>query len=407
MTRRPLRNALVPAALLAVAASSPLRAQDARYYAEGRYLVHEITGVVREPAPRIRVETDLGSVTARASTGGEVRYRIRVRARGGDEAATRRLLDEMQMSAAMTGGVLLFRGQAVAPGAARDLSADFEIEVPSASGDIEIVTGVGDIAASGLAGRAGLSTRGGNITVDRLGGALKAETRGGNIDVGKVGAGARLITAGGNVRLESAAGEVVAQTSGGDVVIRNVTDQVRAETGGGNVVVESADGDVSAHTAGGSINVGRSRGEVTAATAGGSIRIAAARGGVRCESGAGPIILKAIEGPIRAVTTAGSIQAELLGTARALFDSDLQTWQGDVTLELPGTLAVSIRAVVDNSQGNRISSDFPLHVYREAEDAGRPVEIAEGPIAGGGSVVKIRTVDGHIAILKKKKTTAP
>ena len=392
------------AVLCACAVAASLRAQEARYYAEGRSLVHEIAGVVREPAPRIRIETDLGSVTARAAAGTEVRYRIRVRTRGGDDAAARRLLDGMQMSASMIGGVLLFRGQAASPDAARDLSADFDIDVPAQAEEIEVVTGAGDIVATGLAGRAVLATRGGNITVDRMGGALKAETRGGNIEVGKVGAAARLITAGGNVRLESAAGEVVAQTSGGDVVIRNVSDQVRAETGGGNVVVESADGDVSAQTSGGSISVGRSSGEVTAATGGGSIRIASARGGVRCESGAGPIFLKGIGGPIRALTSAGSIQAELLGTARSLFDSDLQTWQGDVTLELPEFLPLTIRAVVDNSKGNRIRSDFPLHVYREAEDAGRPVEIGEGPIAGGGSLIKIRTLDGRIAILKTKRT---
>jgi len=404
MSRRVLVRSWVVAALCACAVDVSLRAQEARYYAEGRFLVHEITGVVREPAPRIRIETDLGSVTARAAAGAEVRYRIRVRTRGIDDAAARRLLDGMQMSASMSGGVLLFRGQAASPAAARDLSADFEIEVPAKAEEIEVVTGAGDIVASGLAGRAGLATRGGDITVDRLGGALKAETRGGNIDVGRIGSTARLITAGGNVRLESAEGEVVAQTSGGDVVIRNVTDQVRAETGGGNVVVESAEGDVSAQTSGGSISVGRSRGEVTAATAGGSIRITSARGGVRCESGAGPIFLKAIEGPIRAVTSAGSIRAELLGTARALFDSDIQTWQGDVTLSLPESLPLTIRAVVDDSRGNRIRSELPLRVYREAEDAGRPVEIGEGSVAGGGSLIKIRTLDGQITILKTKKT---
>jgi len=404
MSRRPVLRSWVIAVLCACAVAASLRAQEARYYAEGRFLVHEIAGVVREPATRIRIETDLGSVTVRAGSGPVVRYRIHVRTRGGDDAAARRLLDGMQMSASMIGGVLLFRGQASAAGAARDLSADFEIEVPAKTEEIEVVTGAGDVAASGLAGRATLATRGGNITVDRLGGTLKAETRGGNIDVGTVGAAARLITAGGNVRLESAAGEVVAQTSGGDVVIRSVSDQVRAETGGGNVLVESADGDVSAQTSGGSISVGRSKGEVTAATGGGSIRITSAGGGVRCESGAGPIFLKGIGGPIRAVTSAGSIQAELLGTARSLFDSDLQTWQGDVTLEVPETLPLTIRAVVDNSKGNRIKSAFPLRVYREAEDAGRPVEIGEGSIAGGGPLIKIRTLDGHIAIQKTKRT---
>ena len=91
---------------------------------------------------------------------------------------------------------------------------------------------------------------------------------------------------------------------------------------------------------------------------------------MRCESGAGPIFLKAIEGPIRAVTSAGSIQAELSPARRLLFDSDLQTWQGDVTLAVPESQPVTIRPVVD----------------------------------GGGSLVKIRTLDGRIVIQKTRKT---
>jgi hypothetical protein len=399
MSRRSLAFVL----LSCVSALLPLRAQETRYFKEGRFLVHEIVGVVAEPVRSIRVETDLGSVSARASTRPETRYRITVRTRGGDDAATRRLLDDMRVSAGIEGGVLLFRGQAIAPGAMRDLSADFEIEVP-ARAEIAVATGAGDVVARGLTGGAELATRGGNITVDRLGGALRAETRGGNIEVGSIGAGARLVTAGGTVRLDSAGGEVVVHTAGGDVLIKSASNQVRAETGGGNVLIESAGGDVSAQTSGGSITIGQARGEVTAATAAGSIRIAAARGGVRCESGAGPIFLKGIEGPIHALTSAGSIQAELLSTGRSLFDSDLQTWQGDVTLALPESLAVTIRAIVDNSRGSRIQSEFPLRIYREAEDAGRPVEIAEGPVAGGGSLIKIRTLDGHIMIVKSKKT---
>src|SRR5207247_1463423 len=148
MSRRPVLRSWVVAVLCACAVAASLRAQEARYYAEGRFLLHEIAGGVREPA------------------------------------------------------------------------ADFEIEVPAKTEEIEVVTGAGDVAASGLAGRATLATRGGNITVDRLGGTLKAETRGGNIDVGTVGAAARLITAGGNVRRESAAGAAVAETARRNAVNR-------------------------------------------------------------------------------------------------------------------------------------------------------------------------------------------
>jgi len=397
MTRR-----LVLVACLAFLPMAPPGAQEARYFREGRYLVHEITGVLRDPVPRVRVETDLGSVSAVATSAPDLRYRIRVRARGGDDAATRRLLDDMQVSAAVNGDRLLFLGRSLAPGAVRDLTVDFEIELPSRVAEFEVATGAGDVRGRNLPGRAELQTRGGNITVDRLKGPLLAETRGGNIEIGSASGTARLITAGGSVRLESAGGEVVVQTSGGDVFIGRASAQVRAESGGGNVTVEAAGGDVSAQTRGGSIGIGDVRGEVIAVTAGGSIRVASARGGVRCESGAGPIFLKVIDGPIRAVTSAGNIQAEILPAGRTLFDSEIQTWSGDVLLALPESPRVSIRAIVDNSQGRRIRSDFPLRIYREAEDAGRPVEIAEGAIGGGGPLIKIRTLDGNIVIQKAK-----
>jgi len=394
------RLALIAA--LALLPVTPPGAQEARYFREGRFLVHEIAGVLRDPVPRVRVETDLGSVSAVATGAPELRYRIRVRARGADDAATRRLLDDMQVSATVSGDRLLFLGQSLAPGAGRDLTADFEIELPSQVKEFEVATGAGDVRGRNLPGSAELQTRGGNITVDRLGGPLRAETRGGNIEVGAAPGTARLITAGGSVRLESAAGEVVVQTSGGDVFIGRAGAQVRAESGGGNVTVDSAGGDVSAQTRGGSIGIGDVRGEVIAVTAGGSIRVASARGGVRCESGAGPIFLKVIDGPIRAVTSAGNIQAEILPAGRTLFDSDIQTWAGDVLLALPESPHVTIRAIVDNSKGRRIQSDFPLRIYREAEDAGRPVEIAEGAIGGGGALIKIRTLDGNIVIQKAK-----
>ena len=403
MSRRVSRRRLGLAVLLACLPGVRLPAQEARYYRDGRFLVHELTGVIPGGAPRVRVETDVGSVSARATPGTGVRYRVLVRARGVDDAATRRLLDDMQVSAGQSGDLLLFRGQAISPGAARDLQAEFDLDLPPATGELEVMTGAGNVTAVGMTGRAVLTTRGGSIRADRVGGPLRAETRGGNIDVGGIKKEARLVSAGGSVTLGSGGAEVVAQTSGGDVVIGRVSGQVRAETGGGNVTLESAGGDVFVQTKGGSINIGQARGEVTAATLGGSIRVAAAKGGVRCESGAGPIFLKGIDGPIRAVTSAGSIQAELLPAGRTLFDSDIQTWQGDVTLALPESLPLTIRAIVDNSQGSRIKSDFPLHVFREAEDAGRPVEIAEGPIGGGGALIKIRTLDGHIVIQKAKK----
>jgi DUF4097 and DUF4098 domain-containing protein YvlB len=378
----------------------PLPAQEDRYYREGRYLVHEIAGSIPSGAPRVRVETDVGSVIARASAAPEVRYRIKVRAAAGEEAAARRLLDEMLISAGKSGEAIVFRGQAGRLAANRDLSAEFRLDLPAGTKEVEVITGAGSVEARGLGGAATLATRGGSISADRIGGALRAETRAGNIEVGEILAAARLVTAGGTVRLGAAGGEIFVRSSGGDVIIGRAGGQVRAETGGGNVSVESASGDVFVQTRGGNIHLGQIAGEVAAATGGGSIRVAGAGGGVSCETAAGPIVLRGVDGPVRALTSAGSIRADFLPSNKTFFDSDLQTWQGDVVVSLPESLRVTIRAAVDNSLGQRIKSDFPLKISREAEDTGRPVESAEGTIGGGGSVLRIRTLGGSISIVK-------
>jgi DUF4097 and DUF4098 domain-containing protein YvlB len=394
--------ALWPALCLLVLLPAPARAQEARYYREGRFLVHELTGIIPATALRIRVESDVGSVSAKAGQAPEVRYTIRVRAAARDEAEARRLLEAFQVSASQSGDLLLFKGLATRPLADRGVSAEFDLIVPEGTPELEVLSGAGGVEARGIAGRATLSTRGGGITADRLGGPLRAETRGGNIDVGSVRSAARLITGGGGVRLVSGDGEVVVQTSGGDVFIGRAAGLVRAETGGGNISVESSGGDISAQTSGGNITLGKIAGEVNAATGGGSIRVDRSGGRVRCETASGPIHLRDVSGPIRAVTSAGSIRADLRAAGRILFDSDIQTWQGDVTVSLPETMPLTIRAVVENSTGRRIRSEFPLRLLREAEDTGRPVETAEGEIGGGGSLLRIRTFDGDIVILKAK-----
>ena len=52
---------LIPIALLTLALA-PVAASEARYYRDGRFLVQEIHGSIPTHGPRIRIETDLGTV---------------------------------------------------------------------------------------------------------------------------------------------------------------------------------------------------------------------------------------------------------------------------------------------------------------------------------------------------------
>ena len=388
----------------AVATSNPAAGPEGtRYYTQGRYLVQEINGTIPAAVARVRVDTQLGAVTLRAAKGSTLGYHILLRAAGPDVPETRSRLDRMEVSASRTGDLVQFTGTLPrgAAAASRGLDARFEIALPAGVRIVDARTGAGDIEASGMPGTVGLVTQGGTISARELAGPLTAETRGGRIDVAALGASATLITAGGDVTVGTTRGPLVVRSSGGDVRIGRVGADIRVETGGGSVVIERADGAVQVATSGGDIDVAEATGAVTAATAGGGIRVGRAGGGVRCETAAGPILLEGVGGAVRAVSSAGTIRVGLRGRTLA-GDSDLQTRQGDVVVSLPDDVPMTIRALVDNPVGHPIQSDFPLEVLRELAEAGRPLEVGEARIGGGGPVLKLRTLNGRIRILKVK-----
>jgi hypothetical protein len=396
------RRFVLLAALALVA--PPAAASEARYYWDGRYLVHEIAGVIPAVSPRVRVETDLGSVRVRAAHHSEVRYRIRVQAAAGGSAEARRLLDNLLISAGKSSDdLILFTGQTAAPQAPRGLRAEFEIDVPADSAEIETYTGRGDLDARGFEGRATLVTHAGDIVAVSLGGPLRAETTSGAIRIGRVGSGARMVTGGGSVHLEAAGGDVLVRSSGGNIEIGRAGGRVEIESGGGDVRIEDASSDVIVRTGGGNINLGRVGGKVQAATVGGGIRIGSAARGVRCETGAGGIELHADGGSLQALTSIGNIMADLSSIRGAFVGSDLRTLQGDVVVSIPESLSLTVRALLDNPAAGRIRSDFPLQFSRRAEGIGRPIAIAEGEIAGGGSLLTIRSLGGDIVIIKAKQ----
>jgi hypothetical protein len=367
--------------------------------AGGQVAAHAIDGRVPAGAARLRVETAIGSIRLRPAAGAETVYRVRLRAAGSDAVEARRRLDRMVVSASRSGDLLHFTGTLPEAGdAARGLAAEFDIEVPRAIGVIEVATGAGDIEVDGVPGKVFLMTRGGAITGRDLSGPLEAETRGGRIQMGAVRGAARLVSAGGDVLMQAVDGELTVRTAGGDVSIERAGAGVQVESGGGNVRIDRAGGAVRIATGGGNIDVGDAAGEVSAATAGGAIRVGTATG-VRCETAAGPIILGSINGAVRAISSAGSIRA-LLGPNALAADSDIRTGHGDVLVSLPEDMVVTIRALVDNPVGRAIESDFPLAIQRNLEAVGRPLEVGEARLGGGGPLLKLRTLGGRIVIQK-------
>jgi hypothetical protein len=379
--------------------AAPARETQARYYQEGRNLVHEISGTVPADAKSLKVDTQVGSVRLVRAAGPLLTYVVRVRAAGPDMVEARRRLDAMLVSASREGNTVAFVGAVPKPDdPPRGLGAEFELSIPDDLQDISVVTGAGDIRADSAPGHVTLKTRAGAIVAHDVRGPLEAETRAGNIEAQGLKAMARLVSAGGDIVVRDALGDLVIRTSGGDVRVARAGGRVEADTGGGSVAIERASGDVRVRSNGGDIDVGEAGGEVAAATGGGGIRVGSATRGVRCETSAGPIVLGGIQGPIRALTSAGSIKALLQG--RLPGDSDIQTWHGDVQVSLPESLAVTIQALVDNPVGQAIQSEFPLTIVRDAESSGRPLEVGETRIGGGGPLLKLRTLGGRIVIKK-------
>ncbi|HUD71553.1 MAG TPA: hypothetical protein VMQ62_06285 [Dongiaceae bacterium] len=393
------------AASVTVAQDRPRPMED-RAARPGLPVVHEISGSVPAGPQRLRIDTAIGSVRLRPAGGDDTVYKVRLRSIGAADAAeARRRIDRMTVSASRSGDLLHFTGSLPPdPDAARGLTAEFDIEVPAAVRVVEVATGAGDIDATGLHGRLVLTTLAGAITGGDLGGPIEAETHAGRIAIGAVGADARLTSAGGDVLLDDARGAVIVRTSGGDVRIGRAGTLTRVDSGGGNVRIEQAGGVVRVATGGGDIDVRNALGEVSAATAGGGIRVGNAPG-VRCETAAGPIVLGSVDGPIRAISSAGNINA-LFDAASLKADSDIQTWRGDVVVAIPEDLAVTVRALVDNPVGRSIQSDYPLNIQRDLETAGRPLEMGEARLLGGGPLLKLRTLGGRIVIRKVSKTTA-
>jgi DUF4097 and DUF4098 domain-containing protein YvlB len=188
----------------------------------------------------------------------------------------------------------------------------------------------------------------------------------------------------------------VLQTSGGDIEITKAGASVRADTSGGAVRVNSAGGAVTATTGGGPIVIGHAGGVVITRNMAGPVQVGGAPG-VRSESGTGAIQLTNIAGPLRVSTAVGSIIASLLGSS-PFSDSFLATGNGDITVLIPSNLGVTIRAENDLADSpRRIVCDFPGIPVRMR---GMQV-VAEGPVNGGGPLLRIAGTGGTIFIKRQ------
>ena len=374
--------ALMLLAAVTAAAPPPLRH-------EGHFWVQTTEASEAMPAvARLRIRST-GNVTVRGDAGRRLRYQLVRRVRARSEAEAREKLQSLDTT-------LVRQNRALRLDVEGGPETDLLVTLPRALAELALKTELGNLDVSDLDGSVLAGTGAGKVTVHRVRGGLAVETQGGLTSLGEIGGMVRIGSAGGGILADVLRGDAVLETGGGDIVVQRINGTLRAFTAGGGIRVMEAGGLVSATTAGGPIQIVTARGNVTARNSGGPIQVGTAPG-VHCESASGAIRLNDVSGAVHVETTTGSIVARLL-PGNGLRDSFLSTMSGDITVWIPSSVRVMLRAENEGSGDVRsISSDFAGLRIRSDGGSVR----AEGAINGSGGPVLRLAGNGRIFIKRR------
>ena len=215
-----------------------------------------------------------------------------------------------------------------------DLPSDFDLDLRTGGGDIEVVGNLGGDVRS--------HTSGGDVTLRDIGGDVELTTSGGDIRVGTVGGDVHLQTSGGDIRVEKASADLDVQTSGGDIRIGHVGNTLEAQTSGGDITIEYVGGKARITTSGGDIEIGELSGNARITTAGGDIELRDAKGELQVKTAGGELELLNVTGSIDARTAGGEILAEI--TPDGSKGSSLVSAGGDIVLYVDPEAKATIEA---------------------------------------------------------------
>jgi DUF4097 and DUF4098 domain-containing protein YvlB len=339
-------------------------------------------------APRLRVDAH-GPVTLEGGVSPNVSYQVKVSVKAPTSAEALRIFERYTVRLARQGDWLVV----TAPGGA--FVSSVSVKAPRLAA-AAVSTSDGAVEVRGVDGALVVDTGGGELSVDRVGGDCKLFTRGGDVRVGQVEGSLECSSGAGRITVGTVHGEAVLTTEGGDIVATEVGGPVRAQTRAGGIHIAKAGGAVTATSGGGRITVDKANGVVIAHNMAGPVQVGAAAG-VQCESGAGGVRLGNILGSMQVSTMMGSILADLLGGKPA--DSFLASGDGDITVLIPSNVGVTIRAESEMADTlRRIVSEFPgIPVRRQGAQI-----VAEGPVNGGGPLLRISATQGTIFIKRQR-----
>jgi DUF4097 and DUF4098 domain-containing protein YvlB len=348
---------------------------------------------------RIRVKTDLGSISIHTQNSGnsnQVNYRVHLETDGSQKDA-QQLLKSFTISARNTSEGVLLKAEGPERHKAGRLWVTLYLDIPKNS-SVDVSTGGGSIDAAQIDGHVSLTTAGGNITAADIGGPAHLDTGGGNIVAKNVAGELVANTAGGHITIGSVSGNATLHTGGGHIRVASVQGTAHFDTGGGNITLEHSGAELTAETGGGEIEVGEAAGLVRARTSGGGIRVVRMFGPTDLETSGGSIYLTQVDSAVKASTSDGGITAWFVSPVKGSGTCDLQSSSGDIVVHLPRELAVTIDAQVQQGGDHRVIVDpaFPLKVtYDDSSKGARSVR-AEGELNGGGELLRLRTVAGNI-----------
>ena len=201
---------------------------------------------------------------------------------------------------------------------------------------------------------------------------------------------ARLNTSGGGITASNLTGEVKADTSGGGLRFAQLHGPLTGDTSGGGIDVTDCDGPIKIQTSGGGIEVSGGSGSLDGETSGGAITVKTFKGPVSMHTSGGGITMENIAGKIKGETSGGSIFAVLLSPLPG--DVSLFTSGGGVTVKVPADAAFNLDG--ETSAGG-IRCDLPVTMQGKAHS-----NRIEGPVNGGGPVVKLGSSGGGIQVQK-------
>jgi DUF4097 and DUF4098 domain-containing protein YvlB len=288
----------------------------------------------------------------------------------------------------------------------RSMSLDFEVSVPH-DFNVEFDSMGGGLELSELEGRFTGKTMGGGISISDVKGKVRLTTMGGAVDVRDSELDGYIKTMGGEVLLKNVVGDLEASSMGGDVRYVNVRSQDgEVRTPGGISARGLTKDTVAITTMGGSIVVDEAPAGAAVETMGGDIDVANASSFVKAKTMGGDIDIEMGDGWVKATTMAGDIQVDVYeGLGEGKEGVNLVSMAGDITLEIPRDLPVSLDLTISYTKNSRkdytIDSDWDLDIERSRDwdyDNGTPRKRIHGTatVGSGRYPIKIKTINGNI-----------